>query len=156
MFFQLCGSSLTKNRIWWDGQVSTNFSYIVYSLNAESLTGLCWSCLISSAILFQGYPGQPSGPYIPGGVPQGYGLGSDQAAPLCSLPPTVNSTAPSQPPQPAYIRYILNHEMSLTTVCYSSKLDISGTITVDDIDIMIIFVAYYQQFQLQLIINSGL
>ncbi|KAK3543825.1 hypothetical protein QTP70_030088 [Hemibagrus guttatus] len=55
------------------------------------------------AVGMQGYPGQPSGAYMPGGVPQGYSLGSDQAAPLCSLPPTVNSTAPSQPAQPPYI-----------------------------------------------------
>ncbi|XP_060785715.1 signal transducing adapter molecule 2 isoform X2 [Neoarius graeffei] len=55
------------------------------------------------AVAMQGYPGQPSAAYIPGGVPQGYSLGSDQAAPLCSLPPTINSTAPSQPAQPPYI-----------------------------------------------------
>lgn len=55
------------------------------------------------AVALQGYPGQPSGAYIPGGVPQGYSLGSDQAASLCSMPPTVNSTAPSQQAQPPYI-----------------------------------------------------
>lgn len=56
-----------------------------------------------SALAMQGYPGQLAGAYIPGGVPQGYSLGSDQAAPLCSLPPTINSTVPSQPAQPPYI-----------------------------------------------------
>ncbi|XP_062862277.1 signal transducing adapter molecule 2 [Trichomycterus rosablanca] len=51
----------------------------------------------------QSYPGQPSGAYMPGGIPQGYTLGSDQAGPLCSMPPTVNSTAASQPAQSLYI-----------------------------------------------------
>ncbi|KAL6484890.1 hypothetical protein MHYP_G00069350 [Metynnis hypsauchen] len=55
------------------------------------------------AVSMQGYPGQPSGTYMPGGVPQGYSLGSDQAAPLCSLPPTVSSTASNQPAQSPYI-----------------------------------------------------
>ncbi|MCJ8732468.1 hypothetical protein PDJAM_G00211780 [Pangasius djambal] len=55
------------------------------------------------AVAMQGYPAQPSGAYVSGGVPQGYSLSSDQAAPLCSMPPTVNSTAPGQPAQPPYI-----------------------------------------------------
>uniref|UniRef100_A0AAR2L319 Signal transducing adaptor molecule (SH3 domain and ITAM motif) 2 n=1 Tax=Pygocentrus nattereri TaxID=42514 RepID=A0AAR2L319_PYGNA len=55
------------------------------------------------AVSMQGYPGQPSGTYMPGGVPQGYSLGSDQAAPLCSLPPTVSTTASNQPAQSPYI-----------------------------------------------------
>uniref|UniRef100_A0A4W4G5X1 Signal transducing adaptor molecule (SH3 domain and ITAM motif) 2 n=1 Tax=Electrophorus electricus TaxID=8005 RepID=A0A4W4G5X1_ELEEL len=55
------------------------------------------------AVAMQSYPGQPSGAYMPGAAPQGYGLGSDQAASLCSLPPTLNSTATGQPVQPPYI-----------------------------------------------------
>ncbi|XP_066497197.1 signal transducing adapter molecule 2 [Hoplias malabaricus] len=51
------------------------------------------------AVAMQGYPGQA---YMPGSIPQGFSLGSDQAAPLCSMPPTVNSTAPSQPAQSPY------------------------------------------------------
>ncbi|XP_076857875.1 signal transducing adapter molecule 2 [Brachyhypopomus gauderio] len=53
------------------------------------------------AVAMQSYPGQPSGTYLPGGVPQGYALGSDQAASLCSLPPTVSSTG--QPAQSPYV-----------------------------------------------------
>ncbi|XP_007227978.3 signal transducing adapter molecule 2 isoform X2 [Astyanax mexicanus] len=55
------------------------------------------------AVAMQGYPGQPSGSYMPAGVPQGYSLGSDQAAPLSSMPPTVNSTIANQPVQSPYI-----------------------------------------------------
>uniref|UniRef100_A0A8B9LW94 Signal transducing adaptor molecule (SH3 domain and ITAM motif) 2 n=1 Tax=Astyanax mexicanus TaxID=7994 RepID=A0A8B9LW94_ASTMX len=55
------------------------------------------------AVAMQGYPGQPSGTYMPAGVPQGYSLGSDQAAPLSSMPPTVNSTIANQPVQSPYI-----------------------------------------------------
>ncbi|XP_061091444.1 signal transducing adapter molecule 2 [Conger conger] len=57
----------------------------------------------------QGYMGQPqSGVYMASGVPQGppgptYSLGPEPAGPLCSMPPTVNTTAPSQPAQPAYM-----------------------------------------------------
>uniref|UniRef100_W5K6U1 Signal transducing adaptor molecule (SH3 domain and ITAM motif) 2 n=1 Tax=Astyanax mexicanus TaxID=7994 RepID=W5K6U1_ASTMX len=55
------------------------------------------------AVAMQGYPGQPSGSYMPAGVPQGYSLGSDQAAPLSSMPPTVNSTIANHPVQSPYI-----------------------------------------------------
>lgn len=41
------------------------------------------------------------------GVPQGYSL-TDQAGPLCSMPPSINSVAPSQPAQPSYISGPMN------------------------------------------------
>ncbi|XP_030642338.1 signal transducing adapter molecule 2 isoform X2 [Chanos chanos] len=61
-----------------------------------------------SSISMQGYPGQPAGSYMPPGVPQGppaqpYNMGTDQPTPLCSLPPTINSTAAGQPAQPPYM-----------------------------------------------------
>uniref|UniRef100_A0A673JWS1 Signal transducing adapter molecule 2-like n=1 Tax=Sinocyclocheilus rhinocerous TaxID=307959 RepID=A0A673JWS1_9TELE len=52
------------------------------------------------------YPG-PSGAYMSSGVPQGYSL-TDQAGPLCSLPPSVNAVPISQPAQPTYISGPMN------------------------------------------------
>ncbi|KAG7463893.1 hypothetical protein MATL_G00181520 [Megalops atlanticus] len=63
----------------------------------------------SAAVPMQAYMGQPqSGAYMASAVPQGppgaaYSLGPDQAAPPCSLPPTVNTPVTSQTAQPPYI-----------------------------------------------------
>uniref|UniRef100_A0A8C1LI25 Signal transducing adapter molecule 2-like n=1 Tax=Cyprinus carpio TaxID=7962 RepID=A0A8C1LI25_CYPCA len=56
-------------------------------------------------LTMQGY--QHSGAYMSSGVPQGYGL-TDQAGPLCSLPPSVNSVPSNQPAQPTYISGHMN------------------------------------------------
>lgn len=57
-------------------------------------------------LAMQGY--QPSGAYMSTGVPQGYSLSSDQAGPLCSLPPSVNSAAAGQAAQPPYMSGPIN------------------------------------------------
>ncbi|KAJ8407130.1 hypothetical protein AAFF_G00288060 [Aldrovandia affinis] len=63
----------------------------------------------SAPVPMQGYMGQPqSGAYMASGVPQGppgpaYAMGPDQAGPLRSLPPNVNTPASSQPAQAPYM-----------------------------------------------------
>ncbi|KAG9348758.1 hypothetical protein JZ751_029075 [Albula glossodonta] len=63
----------------------------------------------SAPVPMQGYMGQAqSGAYMASGVPQGppgpaYSLGPDQAGPLRSLPPTVNTPSTSQPGQAPYM-----------------------------------------------------
>ncbi|MBN3307427.1 STAM2 protein, partial [Amia calva] len=63
----------------------------------------------SASVPMQGYPGQPqSATYMPSGLPQvapgqGYSLGPEQAGPLRSLPPTVNSSMANQPGQTPYM-----------------------------------------------------
>ncbi|TRY84841.1 hypothetical protein DNTS_002283 [Danionella cerebrum] len=56
-------------------------------------------------VTMQGY--QASGPYMSSAVPQAYSV-SDQAASLCSIPPSINSAAPSQQAQPPYISGPMN------------------------------------------------
>ncbi|KAM6986314.1 signal transducing adapter molecule 2 [Aplochiton taeniatus] len=61
----------------------------------------------------QGYPGQPVGPYLPPGMPQGppgpvYGMASDQPGPLHSLPPNLSSPPNGQPAQPTYMSSGMN------------------------------------------------
>ncbi|XP_076120132.1 signal transducing adapter molecule 2 [Alosa pseudoharengus] len=68
------------------------------------------------SVPMQGYPGQLPGGYMPAGVPQGppapgqaYNMNPDQPSALCSMPPTVNGPATSQPgPQPQYISNHMN------------------------------------------------
>ncbi|XP_034280966.1 signal transducing adapter molecule 2 isoform X1 [Pantherophis guttatus] len=83
----------------------------------------------SASVPVQSYPIHPhSGNYVVHGMPPNYNPGSDQIGPLRSLPPTVNSSVPSQPP-PTYMSPGLDSVPSSTYMNQNSCLPPAGPVS---------------------------